>query len=101
MPLAAVGLLRPSPGAFLVSFCAHKKKLAVRRNLTGPGGQECPLVAARATALAHHLSAPFSLGSTCLSASMPTSIMESSGSKVVKFCIHMPGARSARHSQPS
>ena len=27
---------------------------------------------------------------------MPTSIIPSSGSKVVKFCIHMPGPRRAR-----
>ena len=33
-PLGAEGHPRLTPGAFLVSFCAHKKKLAVRRNLT-------------------------------------------------------------------
>ena len=33
-PLGAEGHPRLTPGAFLVSFWAHKKKLAVRRNLT-------------------------------------------------------------------
>ena len=40
----------------------------------------------------YHLSLPFSSGSTSFTASMATSSMESSGSLVVKFCIHMPGA---------
>ena len=31
---------RLTPGAFLVSFCAHKKKLAARRNLAGAGGRD-------------------------------------------------------------
>ena len=34
-PLGLV-IPRPTPGAFLVSFCAHKKKLAARRNLAPP-----------------------------------------------------------------
>ena len=33
----------------------------------------------------YHASSPFTSGSTSFSAVMPTSIMESSGSKVVKF----------------
>ena len=41
---------------------------------------------------AYHLSLPCSAGSTSFMASMATSSMESSGSLVVKFCIHMPGA---------
>ena len=40
----------------------------------------------------HQASLPFSSGRTSFRASMATSSMESSGSKVVKFCIHMPGA---------
>ena len=44
----------------------------------------------------YHLSLPFSSGKTNVSASMATSSMESSGSKVVKFCSHIPGADSAR-----
>ena len=39
----------------------------------------------------HHRSLPFSAGITRFMASMATSIMESSGSLVVKFCIHRPG----------
>ena len=37
--LALEVLPRLTPGAFLVSFCAHKKKLAVRRNLTASFGK--------------------------------------------------------------
>ena len=40
-------------------------------------------------------------GRTSVSASMPTSSMESSGSFVVRYCSHMPGADSARVSQLS
>ena len=44
----------------------------------------------------YHVSLPSSSGRTSLSASMATSSMESSGSFVVKFCSHMPGAESTR-----
>ncbi len=47
---------------------------------TGSGGET-----------SHHRSFPFSSGITSFMASMATSIMESSGSLVVKFCIHIPG----------
>ena len=40
----------------------------------------------------YHRSSPSFSGRTSVSASMPTSIMESSGSWVVKFCSHIPGA---------
>ena len=40
----------------------------------------------------YHRSAPSSSGRTALTAAMATSIMESSGSLVVKFWNHMPGA---------
>ena len=40
--LALEVLPRLTPGAFLVSFCAHKKKLAVRRNLTAPEASHGP-----------------------------------------------------------
>ena len=40
----------------------------------------------------YHSSSPCLLGRTRVRASMATSSMESSGSKVVKFCIHRPGA---------
>ena len=40
----------------------------------------------------HHASLPFSLGRTSSSERMAHSIMLSSGSLVVKFCIHRPGA---------
>ena len=40
----------------------------------------------------HHASLPFSLGRTNSSERMAHSIMLSSGSLVVKFCIHRPGA---------
>ena len=40
----------------------------------------------------YQASSPFTSGSTSSRARMPTSIMESSGSKVVKFCSHRPGA---------
>ena len=46
--------------------------------------------------ISYHLSLPFSFGSTSFTASMATSSMESSGSLVVKFCIHMPGADKIR-----
>ena len=46
--------------------------------------------------LLHQRSEPSFSGSTACTAAMPTSIMESSGSLVVKCCIHMPGAESAR-----
>ena len=51
--------------------------------------------------LFYHLSLPSCSGSTRVSASMPTSIMESSGSFVVKYCSHIPGAESACVSQLS
>ena len=41
--------------------------------------------------LSYHRSLPFSAGMTRFIASIATSIMESSGSLVVKFCIHIPG----------
>ena len=44
----------------------------------------------------HQASSPLCSGRTSVSASMATSSMESSGSKVVKFCIHIPGADSTR-----
>ena len=40
----------------------------------------------------HQASAPFSWGRTSFRAWIATSSMESSGSKVVKFCIQRPGA---------
>ena len=49
----------------------------------------------------YHLSAPSSSGRTRVSASMATSIMESSGSLVVKFWNHMPGAVRIRVNQLS
>ena len=49
----------------------------------------------------YHRSLPFSSGMTSSSALMATSIMESSGSFVVKYWNHMPGAESARVSQLS
>ena len=112
----------------LVSFCTSRKKLALRRNLERTISGALPPVGAgpdkpedlpepsckRAGGLgaepptqracrpqAYHRSAPFSFGSTNFSASMPTSIMASSGSKVVKFCIHIPGARRKRDTGPS
>ena len=42
-----------------------------------------------------------SSGSTSVNARMPTSIMESSGSKVVQFWSHMPGADTSRVSRLS
>ena len=44
------------------------------------------------TAWDHQASAPFSWGRTSFRAWIATSSMESSGSKVVKFCIQRPGA---------
>ena len=44
----------------------------------------------------YQASLPFSSGRTSFRASMATSSMESSGSKVVKFCSHIPGADSTR-----
>lgn len=49
----------------------------------------------------YHRSSPSFSGRTSVSASMPTSSMESSGSFVVRYCSHMPGADSARVSQLS
>ena len=49
----------------------------------------------------YHLSAPSCSGRTAFTAVMATSIMESSGSLVVKFCIHIPGADRALVSQLS
>ena len=50
-PLGAEGHPRLTPGAFLVPFCAHKKELAVRRNLTGAEAQAGPHVVARSPPL--------------------------------------------------
>ena len=50
-PLGAEGHPRLTPGAFLVSFCASKKKLAVRRNLTRPEALAGPHWVARAPPL--------------------------------------------------
>ena len=44
----------------------------------------------------YQASLPFSEGKTSFRASMATSSIESSGSKVVKFCSHIPGADSTR-----
>ena len=49
----------------------------------------------------YHWSAPAFSGITSSRARMATSIMESSGSLVVKFCIHMPGAVRMRVSRLS
>ena len=49
----------------------------------------------------YHRSSPSFSGRTSVSASMPTSIMESSGSLVVRYCSHIPGAESACVSQLS
>ena len=56
---------------------------------------------AKVSVLLYHRSAPASSGRTSFSASMPTSSMESSGSLVVKFWNHMPGAVRIRVSQLS
>ena len=68
--------------------CRHtvryrQKRLSLVRgsNIRGTGEEISP----------HHRSFPFSSGITNFIASMATPIMESSGSLVVKFCIHMPG----------
>ncbi len=44
----------------------------------------------------YHASSPLTSGRTRVRARMATSSVESSGSKVVKFCIHIPGAERMR-----
>ena len=67
----------------------HTGVLGIFRGKQRPAG-----ILVKFTVLLYHRSAPSSSGSTAWTAAIPTSIMESSGSLVVKFCIHMPGADS-------
>ena len=69
--------------------------------LTFCGQQSPPGLQIQISVLLYHRSAPASSGRTSFSASMPTSSMESSGSLVVKFWNHMPGAVRIRVSQLS
>ena len=69
--------------------------------LTFCGQQRPPGLQIQVSVLFYHRSAPASSGRTSFSASMPTSSMESSGSLVVKFWNHMPGAVRIRVSQLS
>ena len=66
-------------------------------NLCFLAGKQCPAgIQKQITISLYQRSAPSSSGSTASTAAMATSIMESSGSLVVKFCSHMPGADRAR-----
>ena len=75
-----------------VEFCRKTAKLCAR--------QAASLLAENSAGIfartIYQVSLPFSSGKTSFRASMATSSMESSGSKVVKFCSHIPGADSTR-----
>lgn len=60
------------------------------------GQQHFPGLQVKVRQLFYHRSAPSCSGSTAFTAAMPTSIMESSGSLVVKYWNHIPGAVSTR-----
>ena len=77
---ASVEFLRPAQ-----KLCARQAASLLAENSAGIFARDF-----------HQASLPFSSGRTSFRASMATSSIESSGSKVVKFCSHMPGADSTR-----
>ena len=77
---ASVEFLRPAQ-----KLCARQAASLLAENPAG--------IFAR---VLYQASFPCSEGNTNFRASIATSSMESSGSKVVKFCSHMPGADSTR-----
>ena len=78
-----------------------KESVVVRRPDGGLEIQERELRFNQAPPVPYQASSPCFSGRTSSSALMPTSIMESSGSKVVKFCSHRPGATRMRVMGPS
>ena len=80
----------------ILFFLSRKKRMGVlkpRPSPRFPAPRTGRLTAPpRAGGIFYQASLPFSSGSTSSSDRMAHSIMLSSGSKVVKFCIHRPGA---------